>query len=89
MAEEQKQPRKYDAVMGGQAPPPTNNAILGGIEGVKLRLNCNVEKARVSAVSEAMKYGDAGLNLVIEALKDESFSVRKAAVNCLWEVHPV
>ena len=86
MTEEQKQPREYDAVLGGQKPPPTYGAVLGGIEGVKMRLNSNIEKARLDAVFEAMKYGDAGLDLVIETLKDESFSVRKSAIKCLWKL---
>ena len=86
MTDNQKQPREYDAVLGGQKPPPTYGAVLGGIEGVKMRLNSTIEKARLSAVSEATKYGDAGLDLVIEALKDVSFSVKKSAVSCLWKL---
>ncbi len=38
MAENQ-QPGKYDAVLGGQSPPPIHGAVLGGIEGVKRRLS--------------------------------------------------
>ena len=35
MTNNQNQPREYDAVLGGQSPPPVEGAILGGIEGVK------------------------------------------------------
>ena len=32
-------PKPYDAVLGGQNPVPEGAAVLGGIEGVKLRLS--------------------------------------------------
>lgn len=83
MTEKQQQPREYDAVLGGQNPPPVSAAVLGGLEGVKMRLNSTVERSRVDAVSEALQYGDAGLDLVIEALKDKSHSVRRSAETCL------
>ena len=40
-----QEPREYDAVLGGNSQPPESAAVLGGIEGVKLRLqnpNLNV-----------------------------------------------
>lgn len=33
-----QQPREYDAVLGGNSPSMEGAAVLGGIEGVKLRL---------------------------------------------------
>ena len=81
----QKQPRKYDAVKGAETPPLSQSAVLGGIEAVKIRLNSSEKKVRLNAVAQAMKYGDAGLNLVIRALKHECYSTRKAAINCLWK----
>ncbi|GET41650.1 STM4015 family protein [Microseira wollei] len=79
------QPRDYDAVLGGQAPPPVQGAVLGGIEGVKRRLASPMIEARIAAVAEALQYGDAGLELVIEALKDAEKQVRRSAYLLLRE----
>ena len=79
------QPRDYDAVLGGQAPPPVQGAVLGGIEGVKRRLASPTIEARIAAVSEALQYGDAGLELAIAALKDTTKQVRRSAYLLLRE----
>src|SRR4028118_255579 len=73
------EPREYDAVLGGEAPMPTNAAVWGGIEGVKRRWASGAIEQKIAAVSEALKYGEAGLDLVIRALEDESEQVEKAA----------
>lgn len=73
------QPRVYDAVLGGQSPPPLDGVILGGLEGVKSRFKSPVVEARVAALSEALKYGEAGLDLIIQALKDPSGQVQHSA----------
>ena len=82
MADNPNQPRKYDAVLGGQA--PSNSAILGGLEGIKRRLGSPVETRRITALAEAIKYGEAGLDLVIQALDDTSEQVQQAA---FWLLH--
>jgi hypothetical protein len=79
----QNQPRVFDAVIGGQVPPPVESVVLGGLEGVKHRLKSPVVESRVAAVSEALKYGEAGLDLVIAALSDESKRVRRSAYRLL------
>lgn len=73
------QPQEDDAVLGGETPIPTGSAILGGIEGVKRRLASAVEEQRIAALSEALNYGEAGLDLVIGALQDESKRVEHTA----------
>ncbi|NEP42583.1 MAG: formylglycine-generating enzyme family protein, partial [Okeania sp. SIO2H7] len=65
MTENRKQPREYDAVLGGKNPPPVDAAVLGGIEGVKMRLTSDNELVRIAAVENAMKYGEAGLEVAI------------------------
>ncbi len=85
MTNNQYQPQKFDAVHGGEAPPPIQGAVLGGIEGVKQRLASSEEEARVAALSEAINYGEAGLDLVIKALEDKSRKVRKTATSLLRE----
>ncbi|GJD23977.1 hypothetical protein RIVM261_089330 [Rivularia sp. IAM M-261] len=79
MTNNQNQPREFDAVLGGETPPPTGGAVLGGVKGVKQRLASNVAEARVAALSEALNYGDAGLDLVINALQDVDRQVQRSA----------
>ncbi len=46
--------REYDAVLGGQAPPPVNGVVLGGIEGVRRCLenaDVNVSSALINRSS--------------------------------------
>ncbi|GET36955.1 hypothetical protein [Microseira wollei] len=72
MPDPENRPREYDAVKGGQNSTPIDAAVLGGIKGVKSRLSSTVLKVRIAALSEALKYGEAGLDLVVNALQDES-----------------
>ena len=76
MSENQNEPREYDAVLGGQNLIPVNTAVLGGIAGVKSRLASPIVEVRIAALSEALKYGEAGLDLIIQALHDESVQVK-------------
>ena len=76
MSENQNEPREYDAVLGGQNSIPVNAAVLGGIAGVKSRLASPIVEVRIAALSEALKYGAAGLDLIIQALHDESVQVK-------------
>ena len=85
MVENLNQPREYDAVLGGQTKTPANAAVLGGIEGIKRRLASAVEEHRIAALKDAPKYGEAGLDLVIQALQNESRQVMWAAYRLLRE----
>lgn len=85
MSTNQNQPTEFDAVLGGETPPPLQGAVLGGIEGVKRRLASSIAKFRINAVNEALQYGKEGLNLVIAALQDESSQVRLSAYLLLRE----
>jgi hypothetical protein len=83
MSDNQNEPREYDAVIGGQNSIPVNAVVLGGIAGVKSRLASPILEARIVALSEALKYGEAGLDLIIQALQDESLLVKFAAYSLL------
>ncbi len=83
MTENLNQPREYDAVLGGESQVPLAAAVLGGIPGVKSRLASPIFEVKIAALSEAVKYGDAGLDLIIGALQDESIAVRFAAYSLL------
>lgn len=78
MSENPHQPREYDAVLGGQT-PPSSRAVLGGIEGVKRRLANADFKQKSAALEEALKYGEAGLDLVIQTLQYESGALKWVA----------
>jgi len=79
MANNFNQPKEDDAVLGGQNSVPASGVVLGGVEGIKQRLaSANIEQ-RIAALKEAMKYGQEGLDLVIQALKDKSGDVRHTA----------
>ena len=80
---EQNQPRKYDAVLGGQSPPPIHSAVLGGIEGVQRRLSNPVVDVKLAALTDALKYGDAGLDLVIQALQNKPKRLERHAYKLL------
>ncbi len=80
MANNSNLPREYDAILGGHAPAPYGGVVLGGIEGVKRRLASASVEQRIAALSEALKYGEAGLYLVVQAfLWNESDEVKQAA----------
>jgi hypothetical protein len=79
MSDNQNKPREYDAVKGGQNLIPLQAAVLGGIRGVKSRLASPAIEVRIAALSEAPKYGEAGLDLIIQALQNESMQVKLAA----------
>jgi hypothetical protein len=83
MAKNPNQPKEYDAVLGGQEKAPPGAVVLGGLEGVKRRLANPVIEQRIAALEEALKYGEAGLELVIWALDDKLWKVRQAAYSLL------
>ncbi|KJH73239.1 STM4015 family protein [Aliterella atlantica] len=75
------QSRKEDAVLGGQS--PFQGIATGSIEGVKLRLNSPVMEVRVTALNDALNYGDAGLEVVLQALQDRSRQIQRSAYRLL------
>lgn len=83
MSNEQNQPGEFDAVLGGEAPPPLQGAVLGGIEGVKRRLASSSIETQTAALKEALNYREVGLDLVISALQNESVQIQYLAANLL------
>jgi phage shock protein A len=73
------QPKPYDAVRGGQLPPPVGGVVLGGLAGVKHRLSSSVSEHRIAALTETLNYGDAGLKIVIKICQSETGQVQRAA----------
>lgn len=83
MADNSNQPREYDAVLGGHSQIPIGAAVLGGIAGVKQRFASDSAEARIAAVKDAPKYGNAGLDLAVQALLDPSEAVQQSAYSIL------
>ena len=77
------QPKPYDAVRGGQLPPPVGGVVLGGLAGVKHRLSSSVSEHRIAALRETFNYGDAGLKIVIKICQSETGPVQRAASDLL------
>lgn len=85
MTENSSQPKPDDAVLGGQNSAPLNALVLGGIAGVKHRLDSSNVKSKIAALQEALKYGQNGLELLIQALRNDAWSVQCRAYNLLQE----
>ncbi|MGD1910757.1 MAG: hypothetical protein ACFB2X_07850 [Rivularia sp. (in: cyanobacteria)] len=83
MNNNQNQPREFDVVLGGNTSPPVTGAVLGGIEGVKRRLESDDEEVRIAALWNALNYGNVGLDLVIAALEDSSLKIKSFAAKIL------
>ncbi|MEG4490186.1 PspA/IM30 family protein [Microcoleus sp. D3_18_C4] len=81
--ENHDQPKPYDAVRGGQLPPPVGGVVLGGLAGVKHRLSSSVNEHRIAALRETLNYGDAGLKIVIKICQSETGPVQRAASDLL------
>jgi len=77
------QPTEYDAVLGGGNQAPVDGVVLGGIEGVRRRLRNPDVKARITGLYQALNYGEAGLDLVIQALWDDEKQVQTIAYSLL------
>ncbi len=73
------QPGDYDAVLGGSSPSPLGAMVLGGLEGIKQRFGSAIAAQRLTALLEAHKYGQLELELLLQALHDESIQVQKVA----------
>lgn len=84
--ENHDQPKPYDAVRGGQLPPPVGGVVLGGLAGVKHRLSSSVQEHRIAALRETLNYGDAGLKIVIKICQSETGPVQRAACDLLRQM---
>lgn len=76
-------PEEYDVVLGGQNMAPIDYAVLGGIKGVKQRLSSLLIAERIAALSEALNYGEEGLELLLQALNSNDEEINFAAYQFL------
>ncbi|WP_392532541.1 hypothetical protein [Nostoc sp. C117] len=77
------QPGEFDAVLGGELQNQNYGVVLGGIEGVKSRLNSEDYEVRIAALEDALKYGDVGVDLIIEELYYSSNETHDYAIDLL------
>ncbi|WP_427162456.1 WD40 repeat domain-containing protein [Aliinostoc sp. HNIBRCY26] len=84
MKENHNRPRVYDAVLGSPENVPPGAVVLGGLEGVKRRLAHPIIEQKIAALEEALKYGEAGLELIIQTLTDVSAELQQTAENLLF-----
>jgi hypothetical protein len=78
-----QQPQNFDAVLGNQTQIANGSVILGGIEGVKTRLNSESIHVRILALKDAINYGDVGLHLVLQYLENPESEIVDAAYELL------
>ncbi len=78
------QPRKDDAVLGGQVTAPAGSVVLGGLDGVKRRFASDSIDQRIASLREANS-AIVGLDLLIQGLQDSSLVVQKVAYLLLQE----
>jgi hypothetical protein len=76
-------PHNTDAILGGQNPPPVNAAILGGLAGVKQRLDSESIVEKIQALNDAVQYGERAIDLALQALTDESYEIQYLASKLL------
>ncbi len=62
---------------------PVNQVVLGGIEGVRQRLNSDNVEVVIAALKEAVNYQDEGLDLVITALQERLLKKQESGENIL------
>jgi hypothetical protein len=65
--------------------PQSNELVFLELEGVKKRLANGALEQKIAALTEAFNYGEAGLELVIEVLKDPSSPIQSVAYLLLKE----
>jgi hypothetical protein len=78
-----QQPQNFDAVLGNQTSIANGSFVLGGIEGVKTRLNSDRIHVIILALKDAINYGDAGLRLVLQYLENPESQIVDAAYELL------
>lgn len=85
MSDNLNQPKEYDAVLSDKNSVAVGSLVLGGLEGVKTRLNSQVIEVQIAALKEAFNYGDVGLDLVLQAWQNESGRLKWEAYTLLLQ----
>ncbi len=78
-----QRPQEFDAVLGNQTQITNGSVVLGGLEGVKTRLNSEHIPVKILALKDAVNYGDTGLHLIIQYLENPESQLVDAAYELL------
>jgi hypothetical protein len=81
------QPQQSDLVLGGHVPPPASGAILGGIQGLRQRLDGASSDQKVELLPQSLNYGETGIDLLVEAVHDAALIVRATACQLLLKIN--
>jgi ARM-like repeat domain, GUN4-N terminal len=76
-------PNEFDAVLGNQGIAAQGSMILGGVEGIKQRLNSHSLQVKIAALEEAVNYGTAGLQVLLEYLDDRDLQIQNRVYELL------
>lgn len=76
---DEQKPKDDSAVLGGQNSFDSYSLVLGGLQGVRNRLQSNCSNQKVDALLDALQYGHAGIEVVAQALGDRRREVRQSA----------
>lgn len=74
-----QKPEDDSAVLGGQNSFDGSSLVLGGLQGVWNRLQSKLSNQKVDALLDALQYGQAGIEVVVQALCDRHREVRQSA----------
>jgi ARM-like repeat domain, GUN4-N terminal len=69
-------PNEFDAVLGNQGIAVQGSMILGGVAGIKQRLNSHSLQVKLAALEDAVNHGMAGLQVLLEYLNDRDLQVQ-------------
>lgn len=76
-------PTEFDAVLGNQGIAAQGSMILGGVEGIKQRLNSHSLQVKIAALEDAVNYGTAGLQVLLEYLDDRDLQIQNRVYELL------
>lgn len=76
---DEQKPEDDSAVLGGQNSFDSSSLVLGGLQGVRNRLQSNWSNQKVDVLLDALQYGQAGIELVAQALGDRNREIRQSA----------
>jgi hypothetical protein len=85
MSEGDRQPGDSDAVLGNLILPPRGGLVLGGMERIKRQAASLEVDQQMTALLDALNYGDAGLAFLVQSLSHEAAQIRRAAHQILWQ----
>jgi WD40 repeat protein len=87
MDRNQNQPLPFDLVLGGKSPPPFLSAVLGGIDGVKWRIQNSGDEVKIAALEDALKYNDRGKDFLDNLIQTETGILLWSAYYLLWQAN--